>query len=247
MATKKAKSRGPAKRRVQENDVTDLYLVPKPKEMEIRPFKWTAKQQSVINTALDKNTKIVMIRACAGTGKTLLSMFCGLTLLKERDLGSLIYLRNPVESSSAKMGFLPGSYEEKIAAYGEPAIGVMKEMISTQDIKVLQDSGKFECQSVGFVKGLSYHNKIVVIDECEDFQISDLKLCGSRVGRGSVMFFIGDASQSNVKNNGFDRFFDLFNDEESRNHGVHCFEFGPEDCMRSGITRYILGKSEGLR
>lgn len=243
MATKKARTKSGARKRVEEKDVTSLFLLEKPGELNIKPFKWTQKQSAVIDTALDKSTKIVMIRACAGTGKTLISMFCGLTLLKERNLDSIVYVRNPVESSSAKMGFLPGSYEEKISLYSEPGLGVMKELISAPEVKFLQDNGKFEGHSVGFIKGLSWHNKFVVIEECEDLCFLDLTLCGSRIGRGSVVFFIGDSNQSNVKNNGFDKFFDLFDDPESRNRGIHCFEFGPEDCMRSGITKYILEKT----
>ena len=64
------------------------------REFKVKELKWTTNQQNIIDNILDKNTKIVFIAACAGTGKSTISTYCGLKLISQKRLSDYIYIRN---------------------------------------------------------------------------------------------------------------------------------------------------------
>jgi hypothetical protein len=71
----------------------------------------------------------------------------------------------------------------------------------------------------------------------------DIALTLSRVGNKSIVFGVGDSWQADVKNAGFTHIFNMLNDEQSRQHGIHCFKLQEEiDIMRSPLVRYIMTK-----
>jgi phosphate starvation-inducible PhoH-like protein len=176
------------------------------------------------------------------TAKTLLSTYCSLVKLKEGRASEVIYLRNPIESVSKSVGFLAGSYEEKMRPYGLPIDDHLKELLADSIKQKLIKDQRIKVESVGFVKGRTYNVSSIIADEAEDLSVQEIKLLLTRMGHFSTLFLIGDTEQSNVKTSGFDRVFNLFNDEVSKENGIFTFEFGPEDCMRSPVVKFILEK-----
>jgi len=82
---------------------------------------------------------------------------------------------------------------------------------------------------------------IVLIDECQNFSTKELITAITRIGENTKMFICGDSMQSDVGNkSGFMKIYDIFNTEESREKGIHCFEFSEEDILRSEILKYII-------
>ena len=66
------------------------------------------------------------------------------------------------------------------------------------------------------------------------------------MGKFSKLIFIGDIRQSDIKNSGFERIYQLFDDEKSKNKGIVTFKFGTSDIMRNDILAYIIEKFEEL-
>src|SRR5579872_4932970 len=91
-----------------------VHQAPKLKnELTIRELNWTEKQKQFINLALNKDVKVLIVTGPAGSSKTILAVFCALKLLEDKRVASIEYLRSPIESSEAHLGFLPGSMSEK--------------------------------------------------------------------------------------------------------------------------------------
>ena len=90
------------------------------KNLKIKNFKWTDKQKEFFKIALDSDTKIVFVKGPAGSAKSLVSVYCGLHLLNGKIISDIMYLRSAVESSESKLGFLPGSAEDKLMFYNMP-------------------------------------------------------------------------------------------------------------------------------
>ena len=246
MTCKKA-ARAPKKRR-QERDITsEIIAFPTASEMVIRPFKWTEKQQKVIDAALDPNTKMILIKGSAGCGKTLLAVYCALVLFKERARKKINYVRIPLEASQHKIGFLPSTMAEKMTPHLAPCMDHLREMIDENQIQSLLNEEKVVAIPLGFLKGTSLSNCSVIFDECEDGTLKEFELMMGRMGRNSILFACGDERQSNVKENGFHKVFDAFSGEDSKKMGIHTFTFEASDCLRSPMLSFILNKMEQIR
>lgn len=213
-------------------------------KFEIRPFKWTEKQNKVIDCALAKETNIVFIKSPPGTGKTLLSTYCSLELLSKKAVSNIVYYRNPVESATKSLGFLSGDYNQKMAPYGMPLFDHLVELLDKPTIDKLFKDERISIDTIGFAKGRTHHVSAIIMEEAEDLTPQELELIMGRLGKHSKLFIIGDVRQANVKNSGFDKTFNLFNDDEAKGKGIHTFEFNSSDCMRSPILKFIVDRFE---
>jgi phosphate starvation-inducible protein PhoH len=214
---------------------------------EIRPFKWTEKQQKLIDVVLDKTSQVIFIKSPPGTGKTLLSVYCSLVLLNKKSLSEVLFVRNPIESCSKSIGFLPAEKESKLDVYATPLYDHLIELLDkpTQE-KLLKDE-RIKIDSVGFLKGVTFHNKAIICDEAEDLNLNELRLILGRLGRFSKLFIIGDEHQSNIKDSAFLKIFNLFSTERAKEQGIYTFEFTSDDCMRNNIMKFILGELDKLK
>lgn len=238
-----------AKRRKTENDVTKDYLGPETpaEEMIVRPFKWTEKQQKVIDAALDPKTRIIFIKGPPGCGKTLLAVYCSLLLFKDKGRKKINYVRIPLEASNHKIGFLPSTMAEKMTPHLAPCMDHLRELVDESHVQGLIDNERVVAVPIGFIKGLTLGNCSVIFDECEDANLQEFELMLGRMGKNSILFCCGDARQSNVKESGFSKVYNSFSEDDSKAMGIHSFEFTTDECMRSPITKFILDKMEKLR
>lgn len=209
-------------------------------------FEFTEKQKKFIDTALDKETKVIICKAPPGVGKTMLSIYCCLQLLNSKHIGQILYLRNPCEASSKGIGHLPGEKNLKLQAFGEPAFDHLKTFLNKSDLDRLQKEERLLVETVGFIQGRTYNSTGILMDEAEDLTLKELRMVLCRMGKFSKLFCIGDIQQSNIKNSGFSKIYNLFDDEESKRQGIYTFEFTKEDCMRSGIIRFVLERLESM-
>jgi phosphate starvation-inducible PhoH-like protein len=209
-------------------------------DLAIRELPWTEKQKQIISLFLDKNTKMLILKGCAGTSKTTLAMYCGLQLLKEKRVSDLVLIRTAVESADSKLGFLPGTLEEKYEAYIAPFNDKFQELLPGNQIEKLQKDNRLTACPVNFVRGLHFAAKFVCCDEIQNATIKEIHTLVSRVGEFSKVFMCGDPEQSDINGrSGFNAFYDAFNNEDARNHGIYCIELGEEDIVRSEFCKYI--------
>lgn len=235
-----------ATKRKKETDVTHEFIS-KTQPLEItQKFSFTEKQRQILDIAAKNHTKVVFISGSAGTGKTMLAIYTALLKLRDKKINKLTYLRNPIESSSGSIGFLPSDKNAKMAPYLQPAIDQLQEFLTPFQIKSLTDTETVEVIPIGFCKGMTFRNSLVISDEAQDLSVKELCMIMGRLGRGSQLWIIGDTKQCAVKKSGFDEVFNAFSDESSKHNGIHTFTFGPEDCMRHGLGKFIIEKFEKL-
>lgn len=215
--------------------------------LDINEFDWTEKQKQLIQLIEDKHTKIVFIRGVAGTSKTLIAVYCMLNMIKASRVSKGLFLRQPVESTEHKLGYLPSDLDAKLKPYAQPLVDKMHELLdSSSDINKLLKSKVIDVNTIGYLRGLSWNETFVIGEECQNYTTKDFLLICSRLGRYSKLVFCGDASQSDIKNSGFSKVFNLFDTAQSKERGIATFEFGKEDCMRSEVLSYILDRFEEL-
>lgn len=210
----------------------------------------TEKQVDILKAALDKDTRAVFINGVFGSGKTWLSVLASLKLLQQKKVDQIIYIRNPVESTSTgKMGFLRGTAEEKLEPYASIVFDKLEEFLPPSEIQTLKEDNRIECVPLGFVRGKSWACKAIIVDEASCMDFASILLLLTRCGEFTRIFFIGDEkNQADIKNPGLANMMEKFNDEISRENGIHCFElFDKADVVRSAFVRFVLEHLEVIK
>lgn len=216
-------------------------------ELSIIKRQLNDKQQDFINTALNKQTKMMFVSGPAGTSKTYISILSALMLMNQKKVSDLLYLRSAVESCDSRIGFLPGEINEKIEPYLQPLLDKLNELLPKAEVDMLEKENRISSIPIGFLRGLNWNAKCIVVDEAQNMTQKELITLITRTGEFSKIFIIGDPDQADIGNkSGFTKIMNLFDDEESRNNGIFTFKFNEEDIVRSGLVKYIIKKIKNL-
>lgn len=203
----------------------------------------TDKQKQFMELALDKNVKMMFVSGPAGTSKTFLSVLASLTLLNERRVSDILYIRTAVESSDSKLGFLPGESGEKMAPYLVPLLDKMSELLPKSNIDYLEKEGRINSIPVGFLRGLNWNAKAIIADEAQNMTHKEILTLITRLGEFSKIFVLGDIDQTDIgSKSGFKKMLETFDDEESKLNGIHSFSFNEDDIVRSQLVKFIIKK-----
>ncbi len=224
---------------------TDLQIGQFKSKITVKNIGLTEKQKSLVRLGLDDNNKVIFITGPAGSTKTFMAVYCALKKLKQNDDLDLMYVRTVIESADKGLGALPGDIDEKFNPYMSPLDDKLRELLpsATGIRQELIKSKRAQAMPVNFLRGASWNNKIVIADEAQNFTYKELTTLMTRLGETSQLFICGDYMQSDINGkSGFKDMFDLFDDQQSVEKGIHCFAFGIEDIKRSQILKYIIKK-----
>lgn len=216
-------------------------------DFNCRQLPWTEKQKSLIELLLDKKTRCVFIEGPAGVSKTCVAVYAGLQLLKLKKASDIIFVRSAVESADSKIGYLPGTIDEKFEAYMAPFTEKMEEFLDAGTIKRLHADKRVSAMPVNYIRGLHWPAKVIIVDECQNITFKELVTTITRLGEFSKIIFLGDPYQSDLpvnKSGGFSKMCKMFNGEDSQEHGVYHFKFTKEDIVRSEFVKFIVNKLE---
>ena len=146
-------------------------------------------------------------------------------------------------SDSAQLGFIPGDLSEKFEPYVQIFNEKAEELTNPQSIRRLNDDNRLHFIPVNYIRGSTMAVKFIHVEECNNFTLGEYKLLLTRYGEFSKLIFVGDFDQTDLpisKRGAFRRIFNLFNNETSREKGIHCFELQSVDIKRSTITSYVI-------
>lgn len=224
----------------QKKKIRDLNL-------KIQELPWTAKQKEFLELVQDKNNKLILLSGCSGTSKTLISVFCALKALNEAKISDIIYVRSVVESSSNKMGALPGEIYSKFEPYFRPCLDKVEELLCEKDIEKIKKHNLIEAIPINFLRGSHFAGRYVIADECQNMTAKELTTLITRIGENSKMIICGDPMQSDlpIGKSGFQKMFDAFGRANHKN--VVNFKFGPEDVVRSKFLKEIMPILESVQ
>lgn len=204
----------------------------------------TDKQKEFAALILDRKTNVVFLRGPAGTSKSFLAVYCGLLALNSKAQSDILYIRAPVEVGKS-IGYVPGTAEEKASVYLAPLQDKLEELLPKCEVDALVKDHRVTGTVPNFLRGQSWNARFVIVDEAQNICPMALKTILTRLGKYSKIIFCSDQSQADNKGPiESSRYFDLFNNEESREKGIYCLSFLKEDIVRNGILGYILDKIE---
>tara|TARA_R100000908_G_C3735852_1_gene133777 strand:- start:240 stop:950 length:711 start_codon:yes stop_codon:yes gene_type:complete len=188
----------------------------------------------------------------AGTGKTFVSMYLALQEVMDlkKSADKVILVRSLIPTR--EIGFLPGDEEDKSALYQVPyrnMVQFMFEMPNEQAFNGLYDKlksqGSLYFLSTSFLRGLTFDNSIIIVDECQNLNFHELDTIITRVGQDSKIMFCGDFGQTDlIKNNEKNGLHDFMRILEEMKE-FNCTEFNIGDIVRSGFVRsYLINKTK---
>jgi phosphate starvation-inducible PhoH-like protein len=211
--------------------------------LKIYQRELTDKQKQFLALAADKTAKVIFVSGPAGTSKTFLAVYHALTMINEKRVSDLVYIRSAVECSDAKLGFLPGEADEKMSPYIQPLLDKLTELLPKGDIDILLKEERVTGIPVGFLRGLNWNAKAIIADEAQNMSFKELFTLITRTGEFSKVFILGDPEQSDINGrSGFIKMIGHFDDDESRANGIHVFRFTEDDIVRSGLVQFIIKK-----
>ena len=196
---------------------------------------------------LDQN---IFAYGAAGTGKTFIALYLALKdVLNERSPYEKIYIVRSLVATR-EIGFLPGDHEDKSSLYQIPYKNMVKYMFKMPDDNAfemlygnLKNQGTISFWSTSFIRGTTFDNAILLIDEAQNLNFHELDSIITRVGENTKIMFCGDVVQSDLvkqhERNGIIDFIRILRNMSE----FSCIEFGIDDIVRSGLVKsYLVSK-----
>ena len=178
----------------------------------------------------------------AGTGKTLLAVGMAMKLFMSEEYNHIVVVRPAVEACGENLGFLPGSFEDKMRPYIQPIIDNLRFFIKDEGYLsslFAPDFGVIEVSPIAYLRGRTFNNSIIIFDEAQNSTPAQMKLFVTRIGENCKVIVEGDADQSdiNVANGLADAMKRLCGVDR-----IGCVTMGIKDVVRSKIVADILEK-----
>jgi len=230
-----------SRKKQNQNDLITSNL----NKIKLNNVKFTEKQKAFFSMSSDEKTKIVFVSGPAGSSKTFISVYTSLLLLSKNPDLDLIYIRTIIESADKGLGALPGDLNEKFNPYMIPLMEKLEEVMpSGSTIKTdLIKEGRIDAMPINFLRGCSWKDKIVIMDEAQNASFKELTTLITRIGENCKLFICGDLMQSDINGkSGFGGMIKIFNDEESSKNGIETFSFNASDIKRSEVLKFIIRK-----
>ena len=225
-----------------ENNVIDFNFYKSDKIETNEIIQPKTENQRLYFKSLRQNT-ITVASGSAGVGKTIIPAFLGIQLINNENcpIEKFVYIRKNIDDSGEiDCGALPGDLTEKTDPLVMPLrISLLNFMPKgAVDYFLNPENGKFEAYTLRFLKGLTFDNAFVLVDELEDFSEKNAKLVVGRLGNDSKMVMVGDDSQAAHENvRMVERVMECF---EYRLDDFGCVRFTDEDCQRHEVVSPAL-------
>lgn len=185
-----SKAANRAKRKEQKQEKTEQNIY-KPVDIELR----TPSQRDAWK-ALDDNL-VTFLLGAAGSGKTFLSMAYAINAVLSRECEKIVLTR-PIVESGEKLGFLPGSFGEKVNPYMQPLYDAIEILVGRggQQREIINKS--VVLAPLCYMRGRTFNDAICIFDEAQNASYAQLKLFLSRFGQNTKFIVTGDPDQSDL-------------------------------------------------
>jgi phosphate starvation-inducible PhoH-like protein len=191
----------------------------------------TEKQKSLIDAL--KTSRQVFILGPAGTGKTYVTATYAADQYTLKEIDKIVITR-PHVAVGKELGYLPGTLEEKTYPWALPVLDVLEKHWGKGTLDTAIKNGNVEMAPLALMRGRSFDNAFIIVDETQNITTHELKMLLTRVGEGTTIVLNGDVQQSDLKEaDGLTKVIHL---AKKHQLPVPIVEFDIDDIIRSDIT-----------
>ena len=161
-------------------------------------FKLTLNEEQKEAKKIILENPVTLLKGMAGSGKTLLACQIGLDLYFQKEIEKIVITRPTVAKED--IGFLPGDLKEKMDPWLAPIYSNLYMLYSKEKVDQMLKDEELEIVPFAFMRGRTFVNSLVIVDECQNITHGQTELMLGRLGKESKMVFCGDLSQTDLKN-----------------------------------------------
>jgi len=177
--------------------VSENYVVPLSSDVcesiGVRPRN--KEQKFALDLLTRDDIPLASITGIAGSGKTFLALMCGLSGLNQKKYDRIIITRS-MQAVGKEIGFLPGNIREKMDPWLAPVMDNFRHAFKDVSyFELMIDKGKIEIAPMSFIRGRTFSNSFLIVDESQNSTIHELKTVITRIGEGSKIVLLGDIEQ----------------------------------------------------
>lgn len=200
-------------------------------------------KQNELYKSIRKNT-LTIVHGPAGTSKTFTSCYTALSLLADKKIEKIIITKPNIESGPS-LGLLPGTIEEKVDPYKQSYYTNFCKIMDKKTIDFLFSTEEIKFEPLSYMRGSTYDNCLMLLDECQNSSISQLMLWSTRLGKNSKAVMMGDTSQYDVrkKDSGYIDFIKMTDKMED----LCSFQFKNEDIVRNKFLIELTNRYDKYR
>ena len=204
------------------------------KQVSLKPS-----QKDYLDTIL--NNDITLCHGPAGTSKTFVACYASMKLYTEDKIQRII-LSKPIQESGEKLGFLPGEIKDKIDPFMESYRTNFEKIVGWDNLVKLEGDGLIEFRPMAYMRGATFDNCLMVLDEAQNADFRQLMLFITRMGKNSKVLICGDVSQYDISRDkvALPKFIEMM--KGIKGMGIHTF--GDSDIVRNKILIEITERYE---
>lgn len=201
----------------------------------------TARQAAAFTACLKND--ITFVLGPAGSGKTAVAMAAAIQLYRDRKVRRIVLTR-PLVEAGEKLGYLPGLVEEKTAPYMAPALSVLGNLTFGGTVERI-----IERIPLAFMRGLTFDDAAVLLDEGQNCTLAQLRLFLTRIGKNSKLLITGDPEQIDIRPTvaGWDCDLDYVADRLLDVPRIAVIDFEDADVVRHPLISAILKNLDGRK
>ena len=154
-------------------------------------------RQQDVATKLLRSSTVAFLLGPAGCGKTHLAITHAVGEVAAGNVEKIILTR-PIVEAGESLGYLPGTFSEKVAPYLAPVYDAIEKVAGKNGKRRDQINAAVSVQPIAYLRGRTFDNAVIVVDEVQNCTLSQIKLVLTRLGRGSQIVITGDGSQSDL-------------------------------------------------
>jgi phosphate starvation-inducible protein PhoH len=247
MATKQRRLSRREKRR-QERDSDHMLNILNTK-FGMRQIKPLTPAQSELFDSYKQGYNLAAI-GTAGTGKTMCATYLALQdVLEKGEYEKIVIVRSAVQTR--EQGFVPGTLQQKEAIFEQPYIDIVNDLFGRGDAyQILKQKGVIRFTTSSNIRGLTFDNSVIIVDECQNMTYEEIRTIMTRVGELSRIMFCGDTKQDDLRNSknrldrsGLANFIKVIKEINE----FDTIEFTVDDIVRSGIVKsFIIAEEKVL-
>ena len=152
-------------------------------------------QKFAIDALTRDDVKLVSMTGLAGSGKTFLTLMAGMSGLQEKKYDRIVITRS-LQTVGKEIGFLPGDIDDKMSPWLSPILDNFRVAFKDSTyFEMMRQKGQIEVSPLAFIRGRTFNNTYLIVDEAQNSTIHELKTIITRIGEGSKIVLLGDTDQ----------------------------------------------------